>query len=145
MKDPRSGPIAIAAVVLVLLNKFAALQILLAGDARELLLLTPVLGRTAIVLLLVTTPYVRPDGLGAPYASYLPRLSCALVVLLVAATTIALLDWIGGVLLTVLGLGLLALRQSLLERLGGITGDTLGAACELVETATLLALVLPAE
>ncbi|HQC73402.1 MAG TPA: adenosylcobinamide-GDP ribazoletransferase, partial [Candidatus Competibacteraceae bacterium] len=143
MKDPRSGPIAIAAVVLVLLNKFAALQMLLAGDARELLLLTPVLGRTAIVLLLVTTPYVRPDGLGAPYASYLPRLSCTLV--LVAATTIALLDWIGGVLLTVLGLGLLALRKSLLDRLGGITGDTLGAACELVETATLLALVLPAE
>ncbi len=145
MKDPRSGPIAIAAVVLVLLNKFAALQMLLAGDARELLLLTPVLGRTAIVLLLVTTPYVRPDGLGAPYASYLPRLSCTLVVVLVAATTIALLDWIGGVLLTVLGLGLLALRKSLLDRLGGITGDTLGAACELVETATLLALVLPAE
>jgi hypothetical protein len=73
MKDPRSGPMAVVIIVLVLLSKFAALQVLLAGDARTVLLLTPMLGRTVIVLLLITTPYVRPEGLGAAYA----RLSAA--------------------------------------------------------------------
>ena len=52
MKDPRSGPIAIVAVGLVLLNKFTALQVLLAGDARVILVLTPILARALMVLLL---------------------------------------------------------------------------------------------
>ncbi len=138
MKDPRSGPMAVVIIVLVLLTKFAALQVLLAGDARTLLLLAPVLGRSVIVLLLVTTPYVRPEGLGAPYADYLPRLSCAALVLLVALATVGLLDWTGGVLLGVLAGGFFGMRHWLLVRLGGATGDTLGAACELAETAALL-------
>jgi adenosylcobinamide-GDP ribazoletransferase len=67
MKDPRSGPAAIVAIVLVLLAKFAALQALLAGgEALYPLLLAPVLGRTVIVLLLLATPYVRLAGLGTP-------------------------------------------------------------------------------
>lgn len=139
MKDPRSGPIAVAVIVLVLLNKFAALQVLLAGDARLVLLLTPALGRVVIVLLLITTPYVRAEGLGASYADYLPRLSCTALVLLAAITTVALLGWQGGLLLAVLGTGFLGMRHWLLARLGGATGDTLGAACELAETAALLA------
>ena len=142
MKDPRSGPIAIVAIVLVLLAKFAALQALLASDARVVLLLTPVLGRTVVVLLLITTPYIHSDGLGAPYANNLPRQSCSLLVLLIAAATIAFLDWQGGALLGGLGIGFLGLRYWLLTRLGGITGDTLGAACELAETVALLTLVL---
>ena len=142
MKDPRSGPIAMVAVVLVLLTKFATLQALLAGDARVILLLAPVLGRAIILLLLITTPYVRPDGLGAPYASYLPRLSCGLLVLLIAAATVALLEWQGGALLAALGVGFLGWRQGLMARLGGATGDTLGVACELAETIALLTPVL---
>ena len=145
MKDSRSGPIAIVAVVLVLLAKFAALQALLAGDARAILMLAPVLGRMAIVLLLITTPYVRPDGLGAPYASYLPRLSCGLLVLLIAAATVAVLEWQGGALLAALGVGFVGWRHGLMVRLGGTTGDTLGAACELAETITLLTLALLVE
>jgi len=145
MKAPRSGPIAITAVVLVLLNKFAALQMLLAGDARTLLLLTPVLGRAIIVLLLLTTPYVRPDGLGTPYAHYLPRLSCSVLLLLIAAATSILLPWQGSVLLAVLGIGFFGLRHWLLVRLGGVTGDTLGAACELTETVALLVPALLAD
>lgn len=142
MKDPRSGPAAIMAVVLVLLAKFAALQALLAGDALYLLLLAPVLGRTVVVLLLITTPYVRPAGLGTPYAEYLPQLSCGALVLLVAASVVVLLGWQGGALLAALGVGFLGFRYWLLTRLGGATGDTLGAACELSETVALLAPVL---
>jgi adenosylcobinamide-GDP ribazoletransferase len=145
MKDPRSGPIAIVAIVLVLLAKFAALQALLAGDARVPLLLAPVLGRAVILLLLITTPYIRPDGLGAPYAQHLPRLSCGLLVLLIAVATVAFLEWQGGVLLVALGLGFVGLRHGLLARLGGTTGDTLGAACELAETVALLTPTLLAE
>lgn len=141
MKDPRSGPIAIVVVVLLLLTKFAALQVLLVGDADAVLLLAPVLGRAAIVLLLITTPYVRPDGLGSPYANYLPRWSCGVLVLLIAAATGVLLEGMGRILLAVLGISFMGLRYSLMTRLGGVTGDTLGAACELTE---MVALLVPA-
>lgn len=142
MKDPRSGPIAIVAVVLVLLNKFAALQVLLAGHAFIALLLAPVLGRTVIILLLITTSYVRPDGLGSPYANHLPRFHCSLLVLLIAVLTIALLQWQSGVLLITLGVFFFGLRYWLIARLGGTTGDTLGAACELAETIVLITLAV---
>lgn len=145
MKDPHSGPMAIMVIVLLLLTKFAALQVLLAGDAGFVLLLAPVLGRTVIVLLLITTPYVRPDGLGSPYANYLPRWSCGVLVLLVAVTTVALLEALGGVLLAVLGVGFAGLRYSLMARLSGVTGDTLGAVCELTEMVVLLVPVLLAD
>jgi adenosylcobinamide-GDP ribazoletransferase len=136
---------AIVVIVLLLLTKFAALQVLLAGDAGFVLLLAPVLGRTVIVLLLITTPYVRPDGLGSPYANYLPRWSCGVLVLLVAVTTVALLEALGGVLLAVLGVGFAGLRYSLMARLSGVTGDTLGAVCELTEMVVLLVPVLLAD
>ncbi|HCB14130.1 MAG TPA: adenosylcobinamide-GDP ribazoletransferase [Gammaproteobacteria bacterium] len=142
MKDPRSGPAAIAIVVLVLINKFAALQMLLAGDAYDVLLLAPVWGRAMMVLLLLTTPYVRPGGLGSPYANELPRLSSGLLIALIAIATMAFLEWLGGILLAVLSIGFLGLRHAWITRLGGVTGDTLGATCELMEMLVLLTLAL---
>ncbi|MFZ4789699.1 MAG: adenosylcobinamide-GDP ribazoletransferase [Candidatus Competibacteraceae bacterium] len=142
MKDPRSGPIALAIVALVLINKFAALQALLTGNASAALLLAPMLGRAIIVLLLLTTPYVRPAGLGAPYADYLPRRRCGLLIALMAMAMVAIAGWIGTGVLIGLGIGVFGLRQALMQRLGGITGDTLGAACELAETLALVMLAL---
>lgn len=145
MKDPRSGPLAIVAVVLVLLNKFAALEFLLVGDAYAVLLFAPTLGRAFVVLLLITTPYVRSDGLGSPYVQYLPQSSCGVLLVLVSAVAVASLGWQGGALLGALGVGFLGMRRWLLNRLGGVTGDILGAACELAETVALLVPALLAD
>ena len=73
MKDPRSGPIAVVVLLLVLLLKFAALVVLLGQGAWAGLLLAPWLGRALLPLLLLTTPYVRAGGLGAALAAHLPR------------------------------------------------------------------------
>ncbi len=140
MKDPHSGPIAIVIIALILLNKYTSLQqILLAENANTLLLLVPVIGRTFILLLLITTPYVRTKGLGAPYSYYLPQASCGFLVLLISIMIIFFLYWQGVILIGVSFTIFILLRCELLSRIGGITGDTLGAACELTETALLLA------
>ena len=94
------------------------------------------------MLLLLVTPYVRPAGLGTPYAQYLPRLSGGALVLLIAAGVVLLLGWPGGAVLAALGVGFIGFRYWLLARLGGATGDTLGAACELTEVGVLLGMVL---
>ena len=142
MKDARSGPMAILAVVLVLLNKFATLQLLLARQAWPVLLAAPVLGRAAMLFLLLTTPYVRPGGLGAAYANHLPRTACIWLLSGGGVLGLWLFGWSGAVLLSVLSLKLLWWRRLLLRRLGGTTGDTLGAAGELTETVALMILAL---
>jgi len=63
MKDPCAGPAGVVAVVLVLLLKFAALAAL-ATAPQPALLLAPVLARMALTALFLTTPYVRPGGIG---------------------------------------------------------------------------------
>ncbi|MEZ5584035.1 MAG: adenosylcobinamide-GDP ribazoletransferase [Candidatus Competibacteraceae bacterium] len=133
MKDPRSGPIAIVVVVLVLLTKFAALQTAVQHAVWGALLWAPVLGRAFILLMLITTPYVRPEGVAKAHADYLPRLACQRLLIVIS---VVLLVWWSGhalVVLVLLGVGFMALRYLLLQRLGGATGDTLGATCELTE------------
>ncbi len=68
MKDPASGPMAVTAVVLVLLLKCAALASLLA-QAPTTLWLAPLLARSALVAAFLSTPYVRAGGLGSALSS----------------------------------------------------------------------------
>jgi adenosylcobinamide-GDP ribazoletransferase len=142
MKDPYSGPMGVAALVLILLTKFVGLKVAVTQSALELLLWVPVIGRTGIVILFMTTRYVRPAGVGIDHARYLPRVSCFYLLLSVLMITLWLFAWDGVILLFLLGVGFIYLRHRLLERLGGTTGDVLGATCELTEAVTLLSLVI---
>ncbi|BAU47721.1 cobalamin synthase [Sulfurifustis variabilis] len=142
MKDPRSGPAAVAGVTVVLLLKFAALSVLLRTEAWPALVIAPLLGRSALVLILLSTPYVRPQGLGAGQAAGLPAAPARLVLIGVAG----LVAWGGGLpgaaALAAAVVVVYLLRRMMLARLGGTTGDTLGASCELVETAVLVVMAL---
>jgi adenosylcobinamide-GDP ribazoletransferase len=141
MKDPRSGPIAVVLLVVVLLLKFAALAVLLEQGAWAGLLLAPWLGRALLPLLFLTTPYVRAGGLGGALAEHLPRQRLPL---LLAGHGLAML-LLGGSALVALAAAALVfwlLRRALVARLGGTTGDTAGALVELAECAVLLGLAL---
>lgn len=141
MKDPRSGPIAVVLLVLVLLLKFAALVVLLEQGTWAGLLLAPWLGRAVLPLLLMTTPYVRAGGLGAALSEHLPR---ELLPWVLAAHGLAmlLLGWGAVLALSAVALVFWLLRRAFVARLGGTTGDTAGALLELVECAVLLSLAL---
>ncbi len=71
MKDPRSGPIAVVTLVLVLLLKFAAILALIESNHSIGLLLAPLIGRSAMLALFLGTPYVRAGGLGQALADHL--------------------------------------------------------------------------
>ena len=141
MKDPRSGPAAVSTLALVLLLKFVALAALVKAGAWAALLLAPVLGRSALVALLLSTPYVRPGGMGSAMSAHLPR-TAAVLGLLLAAAGVLVAGKIGALALAVAVAAWLGLRWMMVRRLGGMTGDTLGAAVELTEVAVLVALAL---
>lgn len=141
MKDPRSGPAAVSTLALVLLLKFVALAALVKAGAWPALLLAPVLGRSALVALLLSTPYVRPGGMGSAMSAHLPSAAAVLALLLAAAGALVA-GKIGALALAVAVAAWLGLRWMMVRRLGGMTGDTLGAAVELTEVAVLVALAL---
>ncbi|WP_137972452.1 adenosylcobinamide-GDP ribazoletransferase [Pseudomonas sp. F(2018)] len=141
MKDPRSGPIAVVALLLVLLLKFAALVVLLERGAWAGLLLAPWLGRALLPLLFLTTTYVRAGGLGAALSEHTPRERLPLV--LAGHCIVMLLLGFSAVLaLLAAVLVFWLLRRAFVARLGGTTGDTAGALLELGECAVLVALAL---
>jgi adenosylcobinamide-GDP ribazoletransferase len=142
MKDPRSGPIAVVTLVLVLLLKFTALLALIEQQHSLALVIVPLIGRGALLGLFLTTPYVRAGGLGQALADHLPR-SVGRQVLAVSALACVLIAGLSGVLAVVLAvLGFAWLRQVMLRRLGGTTGDTAGAMLELIEVGVLVGLAL---
>ena len=139
MKDPRSGPIAVVTLVLVLLLKFCALLALVEAGQGALLILAPVAGRGAMLALFLNTPYVRPGGLGQALKDHLPRQAARSVLGVSAIGCLLLGGWLA---LGVAVLVFFALRRSMMRRLGGTTGDTAGALLELLELAVLLTLAL---
>ena len=137
MKDPRSGPAAIVLVALVLIAKFAAIAVLVEHREWLGLLLVPALGRAGVIGLFLTTPYVRPGGLGASLVAHLPRRQCTWVILATGACFLlgggaGVQSLVCGVLTAVGG------RQLMFARIGGTTGDTAGALVELAETAAIV-------
>ncbi|NLY59152.1 MAG: adenosylcobinamide-GDP ribazoletransferase [Gammaproteobacteria bacterium] len=137
MKDPACGPIGVITLVLLLLLKWAALVALLESGQWLPLLLAPWLGRWILPLLLLTTDYVRPGGMGHTLAEHMPRASLPLL-LTVHALGMLLCGWSGLLALLLALLVWLLVRHYLRARLGGTTGDTAGALVELVEVVVLI-------
>jgi len=143
MKDPRSGPIAVVTLVLVLLLKFAALLALIEQGQGAVLLIVPLLGRAALLGLFLTTPYVRAGGLGQALADHLPRTAGWRVLALSALGCWLIGGMVEGLVALLIAIALFVwLRQVMLRRLGGTTGDTAGALLELLEMAVLVGLAL---
>ncbi|MCF5705530.1 adenosylcobinamide-GDP ribazoletransferase [Pseudomonas syringae] len=142
MKDPRSGPIAVVTLVLVLLLKFAALLALIEQGHGLMLIVVPVLGRAALLGLFLTTPYVRAGGLGQALADHLPR-KTGWQALGASALGCLLIAGLHAVVALVISLAVFVwLRRMMMRRLGGTTGDTAGALLELLEMVVLVGLVL---
>ena len=147
MKQPDVGALGLAAVVLVLAVQVAALQAcVLAGRGSTALVVALVTARVAVTAACtVGVPAAAPGGLGALVAGTVTRgwaLGWALVTVAVG-TGLAVLQeaplWLPAVAV-VAGLGSARLlRDHAVRRVGGITGDVLGA---LVETTTAVVLVV---
>jgi adenosylcobinamide-GDP ribazoletransferase len=144
MKDPHAGPIAVVALMIVLLVKFTALEALPPTSAWPALLLPPLLARTSMPLLFATTPYLRAGGLGSALAEHLPRRGAYLIAAVVTIAVVCTFAAAGVCAVVAAGALFFFLRGLLMRRLGGFTGDCSGAMIELIEAGVLVALVLNA-
>lgn len=137
MRDSRIGAMGVIALLMLLALKMAALYALPPKQLWRALLLMPLAGRVGILLMLALLPYARPEGgLATVFFAGSRRLA-----LLPGLLLLALAGW-----LAAKSLGLFSVLDALIlllpfclfcqAKIGGATGDTLGAACELAETFT---------
>jgi len=138
------GPFGVITLIFTLLLQIAAVASL--PDSRE--------AYFAFVIAIVTSrialtwactrmwPAARPDGLGAVVASTVPLL-VAVAWAIIAIALAWIFSGIAGSVSVVLGiLAGIVLLVIARRRLGGITGDVLGATIEVTTAATLVALAL---
>jgi cobalamin 5'-phosphate synthase/cobalamin synthase len=129
MREHAIGSYGAAALILVFLLKTACLTTLIAdGRSRWILCLAPALSRWSIVLMTQLSPYARKtaDGSGA-VSAHVGRAELA-----IASATCLALPFLFGPLRTVIcwvAVATLTLLMTVLcrWRIGGFTGDTLGA------------------
>ncbi len=141
MKDPSCGPIGVLSLVIVCLMKFSALYVLLEQRLSAFLILIPMLGRSVPLFLFLTTRYVRANGLGRSITDSIPK-TLAWMVFVITLALLCAFRWMGLVALISCLLLLVYLRFLFIKRIGGITGDTVGAAIELSETGLILTFVI---
>ncbi len=141
MKDSNIGTMGALVLILTLLLK----TVCLASLNEQLLpaiFLMPLAGRTAILLLMALLPYVRQEGLGRLFTAYFHtnrgKLAALAALFFCAFIAFSLAGAQG--LIAVLAMLLMILFFAILcqRKIGGATGDTLGAACELAETVIIL-------
>lgn len=148
MKDPYSGPIAVAAVVCVLLLKFGALSAVREERTtgwRDLhfacaCILPPLLARVAVPLLFVQTPYVRAGGIGVSLAQYQSRAGGQWSAILTGVLILVIFGRYSLFALAAAVAAYLLLRHAFTRRLGGITGDCAGAVIEVIEALSVAAI-----
>jgi adenosylcobinamide-GDP ribazoletransferase len=139
MRDSRIGVFGAVGLILYFLASLLALAELPAGSRGRILLLAPVAGRLApLVIGPRFSPATSERGLGGQFLSSLS--GWAGPVNLVG--TLALGSWLFGPYGVAMALGSLlvafAWSAFLARRLGGLTGDVLGSGVELCELAVLI-------
>lgn len=136
MKDSRLGTNGVLAIVMVLMLKIAALFSLNTAQIPWVLLYFPIMGRLALVFGSYNVAYARKEGLGNVFIGKVSPKE----LLIPGFITIGLtaIDWKNSLFILMLfGFSFLYKRHSN-KIIGGMTGDTLGALCELSEVLYLL-------
>lgn len=139
MKDSRIGTHGVLALILALLLKFTALASLDPNLVPAALIIGHALSRWSILPLVRFTNYVSGDGgSGKPLVGSVTagRFSIATLFLVVLAASLALAQALTLALVTVVIVA--ASLRYFKRKIGGITGDTLGASNQFIELSVYL-------
>ena len=137
MKDSRLGTFGGVAVFCLLALKLAFVNELGPAWCGRRLLLAPTLGRWAMVYGIWAFPSARLGGTGNMFKEHSGLRELVLATVLALVATLSLFHLWGLAILGVLWLAVALMSLILTKALGGLTGDTYGAICEVSEVLVL--------
>lgn len=140
MKDSRIGVMGALALSGILLLKLA----LLADPGPtwwRATLAAPIVGRWAMIYAIARFPAARTDGLGSSVHGQLSPACLIGISVAVALATLGIAGARGVCGFLLVGIGTHMLGRWWTRELGGLTGDTYGAVCEIMEVTTLAAII----
>jgi adenosylcobinamide-GDP ribazoletransferase len=144
MKDTHIGTFGVVAVILLLILKYNLLLNLEGLKLTAALFFSPILARWGLVVLMSTSPYAgKKESMGKLFMEKITPAYLAVATASILAASVLSPRLFFLFLLPLTLLSIVALRAFFLKKLGGITGDCLGAACELIELVLLFILSLP--
>jgi adenosylcobinamide-GDP ribazoletransferase len=139
LDDPLHGTYGVAALCGSIVVRIACVASLAFSPAVAFacVVAAGTLGRAGAVGLMIAVPTARPDGLGAEYARSLRRTPAAIgAVSGIGLAAIAVGWWVGPFVLAAV-VGAACVAWLTMRKLGGITGDVLGAAEQVIECLVL--------
>ncbi|MDA3902267.1 MAG: adenosylcobinamide-GDP ribazoletransferase [Desulfuromusa sp.] len=143
MKDSRSGPMGVTAIVVVLLLKLMLLLALPVTWRWQSILLMPLAGRCVLPVISSWLPYARSNGTAAFTSSQFSWVRLLIALAMLSIPSFFLLGWMtGSLVIAVVCLGGWLSGLYSRRKISGFTGDTLGATCELVELLPALSVVV---
>jgi cobalamin 5'-phosphate synthase/cobalamin synthase len=140
MRDSRVGAFGASAIALDLLVKAGAIAALLdRGAALPALIAAGAVSRAASAPLAALLAYPRAEGgPGSVLTGRISRFAAAVTVVLAVGIAVLAAGASGAAMAGAAGLVTICLGLVYLRRLGGATGDALGAVTEIAETAALV-------
>jgi adenosylcobinamide-GDP ribazoletransferase len=143
MKDPSTGVFGAIAIMLDLASKGVCYERLLSSRTSLLILPVMAVSRAMMVELITTLPYARTgNGTARPFVEG-ARASDRIIAMTAAIGLCLAFGPIGFAIFIFAWIMTAIYRMYCLKKFGGITGDLLGAANEMIEAALLILCALP--
>lgn len=141
MRDPHVGVMGAIALMSVLLLKSSLIAMIGPGDSIRSFILMCVNSRWVMVMSLYIAPYAREDGKAKLFSAGIDAKIFVVATLIAAVCSFSALAYAGLAVMAAAGAFAYCLTFIFRRSLGGITGDTLGAECELAEIVSLVVLI----
>ncbi|MBA3066285.1 adenosylcobinamide-GDP ribazoletransferase [bacterium] len=138
MRDSHTGVMGVLGIVFIILLKIGFLETFSTSEKLKPLLITPVLSRWSMVLSMFFFSYARDGGKAKAFFTGMNGRKLFLATLITFAVTYFILGIAGFMLIALIAASALGFGLTVRKRIGGITGDTLGAVNEISEVLALI-------
>ncbi len=143
MKDSHVGAVGVVGIILLLMLKYASLESVNWHYRTGALVIMPAVARWSQVITAFGADFARKHGsLAQPFVEHM-EMWHFMVATATAAVAVFVFGGIKGMfILVAAGVFALAAKLYFTKRIGGVTGDTIGAVSEAVEALVLLSFVV---
>lgn len=140
LTDPLHGSYGVAAMSGTILLRAVCLAVLAPAAAAVGLVVAHTLGRGSAVAAMATSPTAKPGGLGADYTRALRPGPAMVGTAFAIVATVLVAGWWAGPLVGAAVVATLVVSALAVAKLGGVTGDVLGAIEQVTECLVLVTL-----